>query len=121
MGAILPIMPLYTISLGPLYHKILCPPLEVVAKCPTSSKICSERLSPTFVSKLSLYKKSFVCFQRKWALQIYIFIEPKFRPPRHILTLEVAGETLQRSLQTLLAAGSYIQPYLYGNLILAEI
>ena len=32
MGAIVPIMPLYTISLGPLYHKILCPSLEVVAK-----------------------------------------------------------------------------------------
>ena len=27
MGAIAPIMPLYTISLGPLYHKILRPPL----------------------------------------------------------------------------------------------
>ena len=27
MGAIAPILPLYTISLGPLYHKIFCPPL----------------------------------------------------------------------------------------------
>ena len=27
IGAIAPIMPLYTISLGPLYHKILRPPL----------------------------------------------------------------------------------------------
>ena len=27
MGAIAPILPLYTISLGTLYHKILCPPL----------------------------------------------------------------------------------------------
>jgi len=32
MGAIVSIMPLYTTSLGPLYRKILCPPLEVVAK-----------------------------------------------------------------------------------------
>ena len=30
MGAIAPILPLYTISLGPLYHKILRPPLPGV-------------------------------------------------------------------------------------------
>ena len=29
MGAIAPILPLYTISLGPLYHKILRPPLKI--------------------------------------------------------------------------------------------
>ena len=28
MGAIVPMLPLYTISLGPLYHKILRPPLK---------------------------------------------------------------------------------------------
>ena len=30
MGAIAPILPLYTISLGPLFHKILRPPLPGV-------------------------------------------------------------------------------------------
>ena len=30
MGAIVPILPLYTVSLGPLYHKILYPPLKMV-------------------------------------------------------------------------------------------
>ena len=34
MGAIVPIMPLHTISLGLIYHKILCPSLGMVAdKC----------------------------------------------------------------------------------------
>ena len=32
MGAIPPILPLYTISLGPLYHKILRPPLSCSSK-----------------------------------------------------------------------------------------
>ena len=87
----------------------------------TAARFVQKDFLQHIVSKLSSYKKSFVCFQKKWALQIYIFIEPKFRPPRHILTLEVAGETLQRSRETSLAAGFYIQPCLYGNLILAEI
>ena len=87
----------------------------------TAARFVQKDFLQHIVSKLSSYKKSFVCFQKKWALQIYIFIEPKFRPPHHILTLEVAGETLQRSWETSLAAGSYIQPCLYGNLILAEI
>ena len=30
MSAIVPILPLYTVSLGPLYHKILYPPLKMV-------------------------------------------------------------------------------------------
>ena len=30
MGTIVPILPLYTVSLGPLYHKILYPPLKMV-------------------------------------------------------------------------------------------
>ena len=30
MGAIVPILPVYTVSLGPLYHKILYPPLKMV-------------------------------------------------------------------------------------------
>ena len=34
MGAIAPILPLHTISLGLIYHKILCPPLGMAAdKC----------------------------------------------------------------------------------------
>ena len=38
MGTIVPIRPLYTISLGPHYHKILCPPLKVVTKWPPKEK-----------------------------------------------------------------------------------
>ena len=36
-GAIAPILPLYTISLGPLYHKILRPPLTRVRFLPSSA------------------------------------------------------------------------------------
>ena len=48
-------------------------------------------------------------------MQIYIFIEPKFRPDEHHLctaleVMKVAGETLQRSWRTSPAAGSYQQP-----------
>ena len=37
MGPIAPILPLYTISLGPLYHKILRPPLTCVCFLPSSA------------------------------------------------------------------------------------
>ena len=37
MGPIAPILPLYTISLGPLYHKILRPPLTCVRFLPSSA------------------------------------------------------------------------------------
>ena len=49
-------------------------------------------------------------------MQIYIFIEPKFRPDKHhhvraLEAMKVAGETLQRSRRTSPAAGSYLQPW----------
>ena len=92
----------------------------------TAARFVQKDCLQHIVSKLSLYQKSFICFQKKKALHIYIFIEPNFRPPRHILTLEVmrvAGKTLQRSWQTALSAGSFIniQPCLYVNLIIAGI
>ena len=43
MGAIGPILSLYTISLGPLYHKILRPPL--VYKCASVEGIVPEKSS----------------------------------------------------------------------------
>ena len=52
-------------------------------------------------------------------MQIYIFIEPKFRPDKHHLctvleAMKVAGETLRRSRRPSPAAGSYLQPCWYS-------
>ena len=61
MGAIVPILPLHTISLGLIYHKILCPSLGMAAdKC---------------INQLSL-----LCFKTATVDKKYLGL---LRPPPH--------------------------------------
>ena len=58
-------------------------------------------------------------------MQIYIFIEPKFRPDKHHLcmaleAMKVAGETLQKCRRTSPAAGSYLQPWRLVPLLVTD-
>ena len=63
------------------------------------SKICQKDSPHQNVFQTNLESEVFLCFQKRQAVQIYIFIEPKFRPDKHHLcTGSRSNESNRRNL-----------------------
>ena len=80
-----------------------------------ASKICQKDSPHQSVFKLTFSQKSFYVFRKDRQRKFIFLLSPSLDliniiSVRALETMKVAGETLQRSWCTMLAAGSYLQP-----------
>ena len=80
-----------------------------------ASKICQKDSPHQSVFKLTFSQKSFYDFRKDRQRKFIFLLSPSLDliniiSVRALETMKVAGETLQRSWCTMLAAGSYLQP-----------
>ena len=81
------------------------------------SKICQKDSPHQNAFKLTLSRKSFYVFRKDRQCKFIFLLNPILDPINIISVwaleaMKVASETLQRSQCTLLAAGSYLQPWI---------
>ena len=93
--------------------------LSFVLSC-HHSKICQKDSPHQNVFKLTLSQKSFYVFRKDRQCKFIFLLSPSLDviniiSVRALKAMEVASETLQRSRHTLLAVGSYLQPFPWGQ------